>query len=341
MNPRADTLTAVTLVLALAGAAVCSAADTVATAVFSKISNSYKRTKANDGSFKPEYYALSNGGRIYGTTSDHTVDRVTYPQVAEIAMRLLAQQNYRYAQTKEQAKLLLVLQWGSTLAPNGAHKDMNVATSQAAADNLKKGMAGLEGVLVSGGETKAVAEGMAKATLEGFGPSVTSPHYRNEHAVVAAAVGAVESQMLRTMLDNRVRDELNHRNARVLGYADDLEDAGGIRRWAGGGDRYSDLIDDVEESRYFIVVSAYDFQELLKAKKQKLLWQTRVSVRSPGNSFNDTYLAMLKSASAYFGQNSGKLVRGEESKGTVELGDLKFLGEVKDKREESPNKENK
>ncbi len=314
----------------LLSAVLLPGAETVATAIYSKISNSYKRQKAKDGSFKPEYYALSNGGRIYGTTSDLTVDRVTYPQVAEIAMRLLARQNYRYAKSKEQAKLLLVLQWGCTLAPNGAHKEMNVAASQVAADNLKTGMAGLEGALVSGGETKAAAEGMAKATLEGFGPSVTSPHYRNEHAVVAAAVGAIESQMLRTLLDNRVRDELNHRNAQVLGYADDLADSSDIRRWAGGGDRYSDLITDVEESRYFIVVSAYDFQELLKTKKQKLLWQTRVSVRSPGNSFDDTYLAMLKSASAHFGQNSGKLVRGEETKGTVELGDLKFLGEAKE-----------
>jgi hypothetical protein len=313
-------------------APVAGWAETVATAVYSKISNTYKREKNKDGSFKPEYYALSNGGRIAGTTSDHTVDRVTYPQVAEIATRLLARQNYHYAQTKEQAKLLLVLQWGSTLAPDGSHKQMNVAASQVASDNLKTGMADLEGALVSGGATAAAAKSEAKTTMEGFGPSITAPGYKNEHAVVAAAVGAIESQMLRTMLDNRVRDELNHRNAHVLGYADDLADSSDIRRWAGGGDRYNDLITDVEESRYFIVVSAYDFQELLKTKKQKLLWQTRVSVRSPGNSFDDSYLAMLKTAAPYFGQNSGKLIRQEESKGTVELGDLKFLGEAKDKQ---------
>ena len=43
---------------------------------------------------------------------------------------------------------------------------------------------------------------------------------------------------------------------------------------------------------------------------------------------------MLKGASKYFGQDSGRLVRGEESKGTVELGDMKFLGEAKVKPEE-------
>jgi hypothetical protein len=61
-----------------------------------------------------------------------------------------------------------------------------------------------------------------------------------------------------------------------------------------------------------------------------------VSVRSPGNAFDASVAAMLKSAAPYFGQNSGKLVRGEESKGTVELGDLKFLGEAK---ESAPTKQ--
>jgi hypothetical protein len=153
-------------------------------------------------------------------------------------------------------------------------------------------------------------------------------------------VGVIEGQMLRTMVDNRVRDELNQRNARVLGYLDDLADSNDIRRWAGGGDRYTDLITDVEESRYYIVVSAYDFQELLKTKKQKLLWQTRVSVRSPGNTFDDSFVAMLKTAAPYFGRESGKLIRREESKGTVELGDLKFLGEAKEPGK-SPTKESK
>ncbi len=185
--------------------------------------------------------------------------------------------------------------------------------------------------LVSEGRSVAEAEGVAKSTAAGLGPSITDPAYTNEHAQIVASVGAVESQMLRTLTDNRVRDELNERNARVLGYMDDLAGSNDIRRWAGGGDRYGDLISEVEESRYYIVISAYDFPELLKTQKQKLLWQVRVSVRSPGNSFDDSVVAMLKTASLYFGRDSGKLVRREEPKASVELGELKFLGEAKQK----------
>ncbi len=305
-----------------------AAEEMVATAVYAKIGNGYKREKTRDGSFKPEYYALSNGGRIDGTGRDLTVDRVTYPQVAEIATRLLAQQRYHYAQTKEQAKLLVVLQWGSTIALDGESKDANVASTQRSLDTLESMQQNLANALSSAGMGDAATELEVKNTTAGFGPSITAPGYKNEHAAVTASVGLVENQMLQTLVSNRVRDELNQRNARVLGYNDELADSNDIRRWAGGGDRYSDLITELEESRYYIVVSAYDFPELLKSQKKKLLWQVRVSVRSPGNAFDDSMAAMLKSAAPYFGQNSGKLVRGEESKGTVELGDLKFLGEV-------------
>ena len=270
-----------------------TAEETVATALYARVGNGYKREKAKDGSFKPEYYALSNGGRIYGTINDHTIDRVTYPEVAEIAMRLLARQNYRYAEDKAQAKLLIVLQWGKTLAFNRSNYS---------------------------GQVNNVAT--AKANMQA---SIDS---RDGGAAAAAEV--FENEMFKLLMENKTRDQVNENNARVLGYLDDLAETNDIRRWAGGGDRFNDLIDDVEESRYYIVISAYDFHELEKKKRQKLQWQVRVSVRAPGNRFDDSFAAMLKGASKYFGQDSGRLVRGEESKGTVELGDLKFLGEAKE-----------
>jgi hypothetical protein len=335
MNPMRYGMV-VCAILLLAVVTASRADDKVATAVYAKIEKGYKREKAKDGSFKPEYYALSNGGRIYGTASDHTVDRVTYPQVAEIAMRLLAQQNYHYAQTKEQAKLLLVLQWGSTLGIDAYQKELNIAAARTAKADLETVQSDYLRALMAGGMSYSEAQAQVKNTTAGFGRSLHEAS--NEELAVTAAVGSFESQMLHTLVNNRVRDQLNERNARVIGYRDDLADANDIRRWAGGGDRYSDLITELEESRYYIVVSAYDFPELLKTKKQKLLWQTRVSVRSPGNTFDDSFVAMLKTAAPYFGRESGKLVRREESKGTVELGDLKFLGEAKE-QSKTPTKE--
>jgi hypothetical protein len=302
--------------------------EMVATAVYGRVGNGYKRTKLKDGTFKPEYYALSNGGRIYGTASDITVERVGYPEVAEIAMKLLAGQNYHYARSAEQAKLLIVLQWGNTIAFDRESYSLNVNH----ASSIMAELSAIFGPQGMGGMERGGVGSLSGTTSGGVGMD-GGPTQQNTDPSVGERF---EAAMLQLMMDNRVRDQINERNARVLGYLDDLADSNDIRRWAGGGDRYMDLIGDVEESRYYIVISAYDFPELANKNNKKLLWQTRVSVRSPGNRFYDSVGAMMKSASKYFGQDSGRLIRGEETKGTVELGDLKFLGEAKDAKQEAP-----
>ncbi|AOS44879.1 hypothetical protein Verru16b_01948 [Lacunisphaera limnophila] len=329
-------------ILVLAAAEVAAAAETVATAVYAKVDPGYKRVKAKDGSYKPEYYALSNGGLIEGTTSDATVDRVSYRDVAKIVIPLLDQQNYYYAKTKEQAKLLLVLNWGSTLAINGAHRDAALASAQEAAQDFQRTQRDLAEAMATrqkAGEPPSYpGEDRVATTSTGMGRSIQFGS--NEEVAVTQAAVSVENSFLNSQVNDRVRDELNTKNAQVLGYMDELADSNDIRRFAGGGDRYNDLITEVEESRYYIVISAYDFPELVKTQKKKLLWQTRVSVRSPGNTFDDSVAAMMRSAAKYFGRDSGKLVRGEETKGTVELGELKYLGEAKEVNQ-PPAKEEK
>lgn len=293
--------------LGLSAPALFAGDQTVATAVSGQVGNGYKRVRLPNGSFKPEYYALSNGGRVAGTTADGTIDSVTYPEVAEIAMRLLVGQNYHYAQSKEQASLLLVVYWGATIAYNRNNYDSRLRSAAQALDMMKN--------LGGGGAMRPLGAGDPFATASA--------------AAASAAEDAFEGEMFRMLAENRTRDAINLPNARLLGYLDEINDADGIQRYAGAGNRYDDLMADIEESRYYIVITAYDFRELVKNNKKKLLWTTRVSVRTPGNRFDDSMVAMLKSASKYFGQDSGKLIRGEESKGRVEMGDMNFLGEAK------------
>ncbi len=254
-------------VLALATPAAGRAAEeTLATTVYARVAEGYERKRLKDGSFKPEYYALSNGGRLHGTAGDNTVDHVGYPEVAELAQRLLTRQNYLYARNEAQATLLLVLTWGNTLAWS---------------------------------------------------------HYKDIPGV-----------------GQQLRDKVNTDNARVLGYMDELAEWSVFNGVSGPGeDRYTQLLRDVEETRYYIMVSAYDFRALSRHGERRLLWQVRVSVRSPGNNFPNSLVPMLKSASKYFGQDSGKLVRIEEGTGTVELGDLKFLGEARDPQKTPANEQ--
>ena len=89
--------------------------------------------------------------------------------------------------------------------------------------------------------------------------------------------------------------------------------------------RRQDLINELEEHRYFVVLMAYDFPELWKHKKHKLLWEVRFSIREKNNDISKVLPAMAASASRYFGENSGKLVRAELPDGHVEVGPLKTI----------------
>jgi hypothetical protein len=270
-----------------------AADDTVSTAVFSRVSKEYQRTRLPDGSFKPEYFAIANGGMVPGTSRDKTVEQVNYPNIVQLVLPQLAKQGYHYAKDSKHASLLLVLHWGNTISYN----DVNYRLSLEPAGQA---MARLQQLKNAGG---------AGADLD-------------------SASAELEQALMSVQMQNLIRNQFVAPNARLLGYIEDINESNDIRRFAGGGQRYADLMADVEEPRYYIVISAYDFREATQHNRQKLQWVTRVSVATPGNRFDDSVAAMLKNAAHYFGRDSGRLIRGEETKGTVDLGDLKFLGEA-------------
>jgi hypothetical protein len=133
------------------------------------------------------------------------------------------------------------------------------------------------------------------------------------------------------MMQNRVRDQIDHQNAELLGYtADGLigTDEGYWMQTSPGAFRYKvlDEINEVELSRYFVVLMAYDFQMMWKEKKPKLLWVTRLSIDERRNDFVKELPAMLRIASPYFGRSTKGLLRNAVPEGRVDVGDVKSLG---------------
>jgi len=264
--------------------------DTVSTAVFAKTGNGYKREYRADGTPKPEYYAIANGGAVGGTIRDQTVERLTFPDITKLMMPLLHQQGYHYAMQPEQATLLLVIHWGNTIPYN----DINYQMSMMPVGNAISSLQALQRAGVTG------------SGLDG-------------------SLDSLEHAMMWLNMEDQIRNLRDAPNARLLGYIDDLNDNNDIRRYVGG-TRYNELKADVEDPRYYVIVSAYDFREVTAHGKQKLLWVTRVSVTARGNSFDESVAAMAKNSSKYFGQATGKLVRGEELRGRVDMKELEFLG---------------
>lgn len=105
-------------------------------------------------------------------------------------------------------------------------------------------------------------------------------------------------------------------NARLLGYTSKLQFAMDVPWFTVA----QDIFDEIQENRYFVILQAFDFQLLRKEHRQKLLWETRMSITEQGNNFGKELAGMAQRASQYFGNGNGRLVRRAYPKGNVEVG---------------------
>lgn len=122
------------------------------------------------------------------------------------------------------------------------------------------------------------------------------------------------------------QDQINRKSARLLGFEDPLNDA----EWAVGlsTSHAKDLIDGLEENRYWVAIIAFDFPTVRDEKSFKLLWLIRYNMPSRSTNFPEALPQMTKIASNYFGRDSKGLV--ENAAGDVETsvdyGDLEVIG---------------
>jgi len=307
MKPALPLFTTMVLGLFAALPRLAAGNDAVVTAVFSNVSNGYERQKLPDGSFKREYYALANGQYTRGANTNPSIDNVPFPTIAGLVAGHLARQNYFLAPDSKSADILLVVHWGTTIP-------FNDTISENSLDHALTSMNGANQALKD-----------AKVSAESTTNSQTDK--ASTAAIASSAREAMEDGVVEAQAANGMRMKADERNARLLGYSKQINNKDNASRAAGAGTEFNDLISDIEEERYYIVVSAYDFKSATQEGKRKLLWATRVSIRAQGNRFDERLKTMLANASGYFGQESHDLVRRYQS-GTVRMDDLKFINSV-------------
>ena len=66
-------------------------------------------------------------------------------------------------------------------------------------------------------------------------------------------------------------------------------------------DKRQELWDQVDDDLYFVVASAYDYDQLAQGNK-KLVWRTNMTVGARGVAMTETLLPLIASASPYFGR---------------------------------------
>lgn len=263
-------------------------------AVFSEVFNGYQRTQLPDRTFKPEYYAFGEGGCWTLPVQDGQMKEVTFLRVAQAVAGPLAHLNYRPARNAGEAELMILVFWGSTQGSRG--QDSSGATDRFAS-----------------------ASSAYAATKNAAAPA--PPGSAQSEPTNAAAENAYDSALWQMQLANDARDQLDSRNARILGYSESLERARAVAHMGFA----HDIIDEISDNRYYVVLQAYDAKTAAKEKKLKPLWTARISMRSDGTDFAQALDLMLRRATRYLGQDSKGLHREVTPETSVKLGPTEYL----------------
>ena len=275
-------------VMLLSPAAAGWGDDAGVVAVYSSVSPAYARTILPGGSFKPETYAFGEGGSWGGSLNDFTIDKLRFLDIARVISPTLAGQNYLSAKDPHQTDLLIMVYWGTT----------NGTMDRSSSPEYQIGQQMISGALMM-------------------------PHSSMMNASYISALSQADTMIAMT---NWVRDRQDLENARVLGYLPEMARLERFRGTVFNSSLRQDVIADVEENRYFVVLLAYDFQTLWKHKQRKLLWETRFSLPERRNDFSKALAAMTENAARYFGQDSHGLIRKRLPETLVTVGEPQVLG---------------
>ena len=303
-------LLALGLSLALVRPVVSRAADGgEIIAVSSRVSEEYVRNKLPDGSYPVETYTFGEGGCCRSPVHDDTIDKLKFLDVARVIAGPLAKRNYLPATDQTQVKFLIMVYWGTTAGAGGASSSIAYQNASVAGQRLANAISAAN---------KAPDPNAGRGS-DRSGENAQAASVRNSaDSEFAAAMALVQMQ-------NRERDRNNWRNAGMLGYDEALVATNAYEGTPIHGVR-GDLISDLEDDRYFVVLMAFDFPLLLKEKKHKLLWETRFSISAHRHDFAKELEAMSGYASRFFGQETHGVLRQPLPEGTVEFGELKTLG---------------
>ncbi len=286
-------------------------AEEVIEALASKTAKDYVRKRLPDGTYQPETYTFGKGDNLGGARVDETADSLDFMTVARVVSVPLAKKQYIPTQDPKTTQELIMVYWGTTRAPEAATESNSHILMQLANDTKQRALA------------------QAGSAVGSTSPSsVSSVALRQELA-------SIDNQILVANIsvqqENQRREDIDMKTATLLGYDSWWVSANAAMEGTAMALRKNDMHAELEEDRYFVVLSAFDYQMLVNKKKQKFLWEVRFSIRERGNQFDRQLAGMVEKASDYFGRNSNGLQHVDVPEGRVEIGPLRSLGVVPQK----------
>lgn len=256
-------------------------------AVFSETFNGYHRTRNPDRSYRPETFTFARGGYANGPFADDSIDGLPFMKVVHTLAGPLRRQHYVAGTDPNKTDLIIFVYWGTTTGSMG-HSNYSGALT--------------------------TFEGALQAMQAGpMGPQTP---FSTQGALQTALSGDADLAMGLLQFENYWRDRQNATNARLLGYGAALDFAWTVP-WLAVSQSYTG---EIEMNRYFVLLQAFDFQQLWKHKKWKPLWKTVYSIPQQGNRFDKELEYMTARATSYFGTSKG-LIRDQVPEGSVQVGE--------------------
>ena len=203
------------------------------------------------------------------------------------------------------------------LAPNLAKQDYFPSKDSKDADLV---------IIVHWGTTQVYEDPNKTDTAANLSGAAAS--YQADFAAngMLADPSALNGAIMNGEQDEVLRRRYEAENAALLGYKGTLDKS---RREMMMTEEERTLRYDLQDERYFVVLMAYDYRSVQVDHKPKLLWVTRLSVRSNGNNFQEALPALSRTGSEVFGKQIDGLVRVRRSMKapTVKLGELEVVGD--------------
>jgi hypothetical protein len=266
----------------------------------------YAKRRETSGNPRQETYVFAAGRFFGGGRVDRSIDGLPFRKVAEFLAPELARRNYLPTPRVDAADLLLIVHWGTT-APR-VTLDQTRGTTDFSIDHSDERALRQEiNAVMAGGDSQISA-----LFSNGSDADLKSSFEQSER-----------------LTDDLDRDFSADNNAQLLGYTQDM------RRFQKNTFQTVEeatLRANLEEERYFIIIKAYDFHgKKSPGQRQRPVWTLYLNMRSPGQNFKTALIRMSAVAVDYFGRTTDgiKVGRPSEREGTVNLGPLIILGEVK------------
>lgn len=279
------------------------------TVVSSTVHNGYEREKLPDGSFKPIRYSFGEGTRDTGSVADASLDRLNFRQLINVLSGPLAKQGFHPSRNANEVDQLIVVHWGRTAGwDSSGYGDTYGRLSQT--------YAAAQRAFPSLPDPKSLSVDQMKALI-GDAPT-------RGNGGTPGAAGEMDQMILMLQMQDDARARANARNSRLLGYHEELKHI--PTHWGNmvTADR-EQLVGELEDDRYYVILAAYDFQVAMKERKQKVLWVTRFSLQARGVDFDGSIDRMVRAAAAYFGRPTNGLHREGQREARAIPGQLEVI----------------